>query len=34
VLLKLEDNNILTTLIELRKKGFKEIDKSLVEEIT
>jgi len=34
ILIKLEDNNILTTLIELKKKGFKEIDKSLVEEIT
>jgi len=34
VLLKLENNNILTTLIELRKKGYKEINKSLVEEIT
>ena len=34
VLLKLEDNNILTTLIELKKKNFKDINKSLVEEIT
>jgi hypothetical protein len=33
VLLKLEDNNILTTLVELTKKDFKEIDKSLIEEI-
>ena len=34
VLEKLEDNNILTTLIEFKKKDFKEIDKHLVEEIT
>ena len=34
VLLKLEDNNILTTLIELKRKDFKGIDKNLVEEIT
>ena len=34
VLLKLEDNNILTTLIELNKKKYKDIDKDVVEEIT
>ena len=34
ILLKLEDNNILTTIIDLHKKGFKEIDKRLAEEIT
>jgi len=34
ILLKLEDNNILTTLIELKRKDFKEIEKSLAEEIT
>ena len=34
VLLILEDNNILTTLIELKKNDFKEIDKSLAIEIT
>ena len=34
ILLKLEDNNILTTLIELKRKDFKEIGKSLAEEIT
>jgi len=33
VILKLEDNNILTTSVELTKKDFKEIDKSFVEEI-
>ena len=33
ILLKLEDNNILTTLIELKKKNFKDINKNLVEEI-
>lgn len=30
VLLKLEDNNILTTLIELKYNNFKEIDKNIV----
>jgi len=34
VLLKLEDNNILTTLIELKRNNFKEIDKSIVRDIT
>ena len=34
VLLKLEDNNILTTLIESKKRGFKEIDESIVKKIT
>ena len=34
VLLKLEDNNILTTLKDLHKKDFKEIDKRLAKEIT
>ena len=33
ILLKLEDNNILTTLIELQKNNFEEIDKDLVKEI-
>ena len=34
ILLILEDNNILTTLIELKKNDFKEIDKSLATKIT
>ena len=35
VLLKLEDNNILTTLIELKRNdNFKEIDKSVIIDIT
>ena len=29
----LEDNNILTTLIEIKKKEYKSIDKSIVDEI-
>ena len=33
ILLKLEDNNILTTLIELKKQNNKIIDKRFVEEI-
>ena len=34
VLLKLEDNNILTTLIELKRNNFKEINKSIIRDIT
>jgi MoxR-like ATPase len=34
VLLKLEDNNIITTLIELKRNDFKEIDKSIIRDIT
>ena len=33
VLLKLEDNNILTTMTELRKNNFKEISKNSVEKL-
>ena len=34
VLLKLEDNNIITTLIELKRNNFKEIDRSIIGDIT
>ena len=34
VLLKLEDNNIITTLIELKRNNFKEIGKSVIRDIT
>ena len=33
VLLKLEDNNMITTVIELKRNNFKEIDKSIMREI-